>query len=83
MLFARFLYRAHKSFRAAVQSPSYTPLLGLFNEVRQFVTPVVNIFETKDGYALEAEMPGVNKDGLRSRWKAMKSPSWGGARRSR
>ena len=24
----------------------------------------VNIFETKDGYALEAEMPGVNKDGL-------------------
>ena len=31
---------------------------------QEFVTPVVNIFETKDGYALEAEMPGVNKDGL-------------------
>jgi HSP20 family protein len=29
-----------------------------------FVVPVVNIFETKDGYALEAEMPGVRKDGL-------------------
>ena len=33
-------------------------------EYQEFVAPVVNIFETKDGYALEAEMPGVNKDGL-------------------
>jgi HSP20 family protein len=31
---------------------------------RQFVTPDVNIYEAKDGYVLEAEMPGVNKDGL-------------------
>jgi len=30
----------------------------------EFVSPEVNIFETKDGYVLEAEMPGVNKDGL-------------------
>jgi HSP20 family protein len=30
----------------------------------EFVTPVVNIFETKDGYVVEAEMPGVSKDGL-------------------
>jgi HSP20 family protein len=30
----------------------------------EFVSPEVNIFETKDGYILEAEMPGVNKDGL-------------------
>jgi len=29
-----------------------------------YVTPEVNIFETKDGYLLEAEMPGVSKDGL-------------------
>ncbi len=29
-----------------------------------YVTPEVNILETKDGYVLEAEMPGVNKDGL-------------------
>jgi HSP20 family protein len=29
-----------------------------------FVAPEVNIFETKDGYVLEAEMPGVSKDGL-------------------
>jgi HSP20 family protein len=30
----------------------------------EFVTPEVNIFETQDGYVLEAEMPGVNKEGL-------------------
>lgn len=30
----------------------------------EFVAPEVNIYETKDGYVLEAEMPGVNKDGL-------------------
>lgn len=30
----------------------------------QFVVPDVNIYETKDGYELEAEMPGVNKEGL-------------------
>lgn len=29
-----------------------------------FVAPEVNIFETKDGYVLEAEMPGVSKAGL-------------------
>jgi HSP20 family protein len=30
----------------------------------EYLTPEVNIFETKEGYVLEAEMPGVNKDGL-------------------
>jgi HSP20 family protein len=29
-----------------------------------FVTPVANILETADGYLLEAEMPGVARDGL-------------------
>jgi HSP20 family protein len=29
-----------------------------------FVSPEVNIYETLDGYVLEAEMPGVNKSGL-------------------
>ena len=28
------------------------------------MTPVANILETGDGYILEAEMPGVGKDGL-------------------
>ena len=31
---------------------------------KEFVSAEVNIFETKDGYVLEAEMPGVRKDGL-------------------
>jgi HSP20 family protein len=30
----------------------------------EFVSPEVNIFEANDGYVLEAEMPGVNKEGL-------------------
>ncbi|MGC3957700.1 MAG: Hsp20/alpha crystallin family protein [Verrucomicrobiota bacterium] len=29
-----------------------------------FHTPDVDIYATKDGYVLEAEMPGVTKDGL-------------------
>ena len=29
-----------------------------------YLSPEVNIFETTDGYVLEAEMPGVRKDGL-------------------
>jgi HSP20 family protein len=32
--------------------------------VTESISPVVNIVETKDGYVLEAEMPGVNKSGL-------------------
>jgi HSP20 family protein len=31
---------------------------------REFVTPQVNIVENPDGYVLEAELPGVNKEGL-------------------
>ena len=31
---------------------------------RTYVSPIVDISETKDGYLLEAEMPGVNKEGL-------------------
>jgi HSP20 family protein len=31
---------------------------------QEYIPPVVNIFETRDGYALQAEMPGVNKNGL-------------------
>lgn len=30
----------------------------------QYLTPLANIIETKDDYVLEAEMPGVNKEGL-------------------
>lgn len=31
---------------------------------RGYISPRVNITETKDGYLLEAEMPGVSKEGL-------------------
>jgi HSP20 family protein len=34
------------------------------NKERPFVSPNVNIIETKEGYILEAEMPGVGKEGL-------------------
>lgn len=35
------------------------------NQTRtEYMIPEVNIFETKEGYVLEAEMPGVNKEGL-------------------
>lgn len=34
------------------------------NVREEFVSPVVNIIENKEGYVLEAEMPGVSKDGL-------------------
>jgi HSP20 family protein len=30
----------------------------------EYVAPSVNIFETQEGYVLEAEMPGVSKEGL-------------------
>src|SRR5437762_14154640 len=30
----------------------------------QFITPSASVSETADGYTLELEMPGVNKDGL-------------------
>lgn len=31
---------------------------------RNYVSPQVNIFETKDAYLLEADLPGVTKSGL-------------------
>ena len=31
---------------------------------RGYLQPPVNVVETKDGYLLEAEMPGVSKEGL-------------------
>ena len=40
------------------------PRQGERTHAEEFISPEVNICETKDGYVLEAEMPGVNKDGL-------------------
>jgi len=33
-------------------------------EERPFVAPDVNIYETDEGYVIQAEMPGVAKDGI-------------------
>jgi len=30
----------------------------------EYIAPNVNVFETPEGYVLQAEMPGVGKDGL-------------------
>lgn len=48
----------------ATQNSSRTPTNEHRAQRQEFISPEVNIFETKDGYVLEAEMPGVNKDGL-------------------
>ena len=37
---------------------------GVTQPQRGYLHPPVNVVETKDGYLLEAEMPGVSKDGL-------------------
>src|SRR5579859_3073607 len=37
---------------------------GTNDHSTHYVSPEVNIYETKDGYVLEAEMPGVSKEGL-------------------
>jgi HSP20 family protein len=33
-------------------------------QTERFITPAASISETADGYTLELEMPGVNKEGL-------------------
>jgi HSP20 family protein len=44
-----------------------TPDQAVRAERQEYTLPDVNIFEEKDGYTLEAEMPGVSKDGLEVR----------------
>jgi len=50
--------------KATLQKESNAAPAAERSQTVQYVTPDVNIYETKDGYALEAEMPGVNKAGL-------------------
>ncbi len=50
---------------ATLASPqSQNPTLRNGVQRVSYLTPLANILETEDGYVLEAEMPGVNKDGL-------------------
>jgi HSP20 family protein len=48
--------------KATVQKDA-RPAADQQNE-RHYISPQVNIFENKEGYVLEAEMPGVTKQGL-------------------
>jgi len=45
--------------KTASCTPCETP-----RQAARFVTPDVNIFEAENGWTLQAEMPGVSKDGL-------------------
>jgi HSP20 family protein len=47
-----------------LSKPEYQQPAQNGNNRVQYLTPLANIVENKDGYVLEAEMPGVNKDGL-------------------
>jgi HSP20 family protein len=49
---------------ATVTKPEAQTAAGNGNERACFLTPPANIREDEDGYLLEAEMPGVSKDGL-------------------
>ena len=50
---------------ATLTSPqSQAPAVRNGSHRVSYLTPLANILETEDGYVLEAEMPGVNKDGL-------------------
>jgi HSP20 family protein len=44
-------------------APAATKSTNGTNRV-SYLTPLANILETKEAYVLEAEMPGVTKDGL-------------------
>lgn len=43
------------------------PATGDGSRRMTFITPAANVLETKDGYILHVEMPGVTKDGLEVR----------------
>jgi HSP20 family protein len=50
--------------KGTVQQRENRPSPEQARQRMEYLTPVVNIFETKEGYVLEAEMPGVSKAGL-------------------
>jgi len=50
---------------ALITTPKESPVMKERPQVpEQYLTPEVDIYETKDEYVLEAEMPGVAKEGL-------------------
>ncbi len=54
-----------KNMKATKEQPTTAMEPATNSTTRQeYVAPEVNIYEDKDGYTLEAEMPGVTKEGL-------------------
>jgi HSP20 family protein len=49
---------------ATLTKPKTQPATGNGDAGTNFLTPPANIHEDENGYVLEAEMPGVNKEGL-------------------
>lgn len=50
--------------KSAVQKQPRTENHNPAPDTTRYVAPEVNIYEAGEGYVLEAEMPGVNKNGL-------------------
>jgi len=50
--------------KATLETKPATTTAPAPRPVRRFITPEVNVFETADGWTVQAEMPGVSKDGL-------------------
>lgn len=50
--------------KASLEPKSTTAAAPVARPVRRFITPEVNIFESAEGWTLQAEMPGVSKEGL-------------------
>jgi len=55
---------AVKENQVVEKSKNDKPSWSQGQSLQTYLSPFVNIFETKDGYRLEAEMPGVNSKGL-------------------
>ena len=49
---------------ATVSQDTCTEAQEQTRAAQYYVSPEVNIHETRDDYVLQAEMPGINKDGL-------------------
>jgi HSP20 family protein len=57
--------RKENDLKATVTKEPQTTTTALDRAQRlEYVAPEVNIIEANDAYVVEAEMPGVNKDGL-------------------
>ena len=49
---------------AVAETPKATPAAPTNGHPEHYVSPLVDIYETADGFALVADLPGVSQDGL-------------------